>query len=85
MKYARKNVPVRTGDTVQIMRGDYAGLEGKIRDINMKKYRITIEGVTKEKADGTKVFVPIHPSKVLIKKLNLDDKWRSKRLASTVA
>ena len=26
--------------------------------------------------DGSTVFVPIHPSKVMIIKLNLDDKWR---------
>lgn len=85
MKYARKNIPVREGDVVQIVRGDYVGLEGKVKDVDRKRYRITIEGVTKEKADGKKVFVPIHPSKVVIKKLNLDDKWRAKRLASTAS
>ncbi len=85
MKYGKRNTPLKTGDTVQVVRGDYTGLEGKVKEVDLKKYRMILEGVTKEKADGTKVFVPIHPSKVIIKKLNLDDKWRSKRLSSTIA
>jgi ribosomal protein L24 len=32
--------------------------------------------VTREKVDGTTVPIPIHPSKVMITRLNLDDKWR---------
>ncbi|RLI05075.1 50S ribosomal protein L24 [Candidatus Bathyarchaeota archaeon] len=80
VKYGRRSFPVRKGDVVQIVRGDYAGTEGKVRRVDLKNYRITVEGVTREKADGTTVFVPIHPSKVVIKKLNLDDKWRSQRL-----
>ena len=42
--------------------------------------RIYIEGVTREKVDGTRVFIPIHPSKVIITKLNLDDKRRVEAL-----
>ena len=30
--------------------------------------------------DGTSIPVPIHPSKVMITRLNLDDKWRKKTL-----
>ena len=30
--------------------------------------------------DGTTIPVPIHPSKVMITRLNLDDKWRKKAL-----
>lgn len=70
------SLPVRTGDTVRIMRGDNKGIEGKITNVDRRKYRIKIEGLTREKVDGTTVFVPIHPSKVMITRLNLDDKWR---------
>lgn len=73
-----RNLPVRSGDTVQIMRGDHKGFEGKISRIDASKYRIFVEGLTREKVDGTTIFVPIHPSKVMITKLNLDDKWRRK-------
>jgi ribosomal protein L24 len=62
------------------MRGDQKGFEGKITSINRKKYRIFVEGLTREKVDGTTIFVPVHPSKVMITRLSLDDKWRKKIL-----
>ncbi|MEM2561334.1 MAG: 50S ribosomal protein L24 [Candidatus Bathyarchaeia archaeon] len=71
-----QSLPVRSGDTVRVMRGDYKGFEGKVLRVDRKEYRIYIEGLTREKVDGTTVLVPIHPSKVMITKLNLDDKWR---------
>ena len=74
------SVPVRKGDTVMIMRGDRRGSEGKITQIDRKNYRIFIEGANREKVDGTTILVPIHPSKVMITRLNLDDKWRKKIL-----
>jgi len=73
-------LPVRSGDTVRIMRGDRSGFEGKVTRIDRKKYRVFIEGLTREKVDGTTIFVPVHPSKVMITRLNLDDKWRKKIL-----
>jgi len=75
-KYGTRSLPIRVGDVVRVMRGDYKNTEGKVNRVDRKKYRIYIEGITKEKVDGSTVFVPIHPSKVMIIKLNLDDKWR---------
>lgn len=75
-----KTIPVRSGDTVRIMRGDHKGFEGKITRVDREKYRIYVEGLTREKVDGTTTFIPIHPSKVMITRLNLDDKWRKKIL-----
>ncbi|UCC33654.1 MAG: 50S ribosomal protein L24 [Candidatus Bathyarchaeota archaeon] len=74
------SVPVRTGDTVQIMVGDRKGFEGKIAGVDRRRYRVFVEGATREKVDGTAVPIPIHPSKVMITKLNLDDKWRREAL-----
>ena len=74
------SVPVRTGDTVKIMRGDRKGFEGKVSRVDRKKYRIFVDGATREKVDGTTTLIPIHPSKVMITRLNLDDKWRRKML-----
>jgi len=71
-----KALPVRKGDTVRVMRGDHKGFEGKVSRIDLKRYRIFIEGLTREKVDGTNIFVSVHPSKVVIRNLKLDDKWR---------
>jgi large subunit ribosomal protein L24 len=78
--HGTNSVPVRKGDTVMIMRGDRKGFEGKVTQVNRKNYRIFVEGADREKVDGTKISVPIHPSKVMITRLNLDDKWRKKIL-----
>ena len=78
--HGTNSVPVRKGDTVMIMRGDRKGAEGKVTQVNRKNYRIFVEGADREKVDGTSIPVHIHPSKVMITRLNLDDKWRKKIL-----
>lgn len=75
-----RSIPLRRGDTVRVMRGDHKGFEGKVARVDRKNFRIYIEGLTREKVDGTTVFIPVHPSKVMITKLDLDDKWRKKIL-----
>jgi large subunit ribosomal protein L24 len=71
-----KTLPVRKGDTVRVVRGDHIGFEGKVNRVDLKRYHIFLEGLTREKVDGTNIFVSVHPSKVMIKSLKLDDKWR---------
>lgn len=78
--HGTNSVPIAKGDTVMIMRGDRKGSEGKVTQLDRKKYRLFIEGANREKVDGTSIPVPIHPSKVMITRLNLDDKWRKKAL-----
>src|SRR4030042_4875196 len=75
-----KTLPVRKGDTVQIKRGDNKGFEGKVSRVDLKAYRIYLEGLTREKVDGTNIFISVHPSKVQIRSLNLDDKWRKETI-----
>jgi large subunit ribosomal protein L24 len=71
-----KTLPVRKGDTVRIERGDNKGFEGKVSRVDPKHFRIYLEGLTREKTDGTNIFISVHPSKVQIRNLNLDDKRR---------
>ncbi len=80
-----KTLPVRKGDTVRILRGDNKGFEGKVSRVDLKAYRIYLEGLTREKVDGTNIFLAVHPSKVQIRNLNLDDKYRKEILARKVA
>jgi large subunit ribosomal protein L24 len=82
-RYGTRTVPVRVNDTVKIMRGDFAGIEGKVIEVDRRKARVIVEGVTREKASGEQVRIPIHASKVMITNLNLDDKWRRERLEKT--
>ncbi|PNV78415.1 MAG: 50S ribosomal protein L24 [Thermoproteota archaeon] len=75
-----RSLPVRKGDKVRVVRGDirYRLKEGKIIKVDRKKRRIYIEGITRKKADGTEIPVPIHPSKVEIVEINRDDEERMK-------
>ncbi len=71
-----KRLPVRKGDTVLIVRGDFSGVEGKVIRVDLKKVRIYVDGAKRKKSDQSEVQVPIHPSKVMITKLDLKDKFR---------
>ncbi len=75
-KYGIRRLPVRSGDTVRVMRGKWAGHEGKVVKVDLKNIRIHVEGVQIKKADGTPVYYPLHPSKVMIISLNLSDPRR---------
>jgi len=74
--YNRRSIPVRKGDTVKLMRGANKAHTGAVRMVDLKRGRITIEGLTLTKADLSEIAKPIEPSNVMITKLDLSDKKR---------
>lgn len=80
LKYDKRAVSVIKGDTVKVMRGSFRGHEDKVASVDVKKQVLEIEGIIMTKADGKKIAKPIHPSNVLITKLNLTDQWRRDKL-----
>ena len=79
-KYKRRALPVIKGDEVKVMTGKLKGRTGKIGRVNLKKYKVYIEGITRKRTVGTEVQVPLHPSNLKIINLNLSDKRRIKIL-----
>jgi len=79
-KYSTRNIPLRKGDKVKIMRGKFKGTSGIVTDVDLKRLRIYVSGAEITKKDGSKSFVPLHPSKLMITDLNTDDKKRFKHL-----
>jgi len=79
-EYGTRSLPVREGDVVLVTRGDYVGIEGKILSVDTQNYRIQVDSVRREKVDGTPVYVPLSPSKVVLKRLNTDDGRRKEIL-----
>ena len=71
-----RSLPVRTGDTVKILRGKFRGHVGKVAGVSLKKLRIYVEGATIKKSDGKEVPYPIHPSKVMIVDVDRSDERR---------
>jgi large subunit ribosomal protein L24 len=79
-QYKRRSIRVIKGDTVRVMRGEYAGIEGKVEKVNTSRGTLSIEGVQREKVRGGNVKVQIHSSNVRVSGLNLDDKYRQDRV-----
>ena len=77
-KFKRRALQLRKGDDVQVMRGKFKGKTGKVARVNYKKYRAYVEGITRKRTVGTEAQVYLHPSKLKIINLNLDDKRRQK-------
>jgi large subunit ribosomal protein L24 len=78
-KFKIRNIEVRKGDTVKIMRGKFKKKTGKIIEVNVKKSKVKIEGIQVKKQDGSKASVRMWPSNLQIIELNTDDKKRMKR------
>ncbi|HIP24935.1 MAG TPA: 50S ribosomal protein L24 [Archaeoglobus profundus] len=79
-KYGKRAIRIRKGDKVRIMRGEFAGHEGRVVKVDMKRLKIYVEGVTQRRSDGTEVLIPIHPSNVMIIELGEIDEVRKKIL-----
>ncbi|KUK63897.1 MAG: 50S ribosomal protein L24P [Methanoculleus marisnigri] len=79
-KHNARRTRVVKGDTVKVLRGDFAGNEGVVDAVDMRMCRLVVHGVMVSKSDGTEVPRPVDPSNVQITKLNLKDKLREERL-----
>ena len=82
-KYGKRNLPLRKGDEVLVMRGSSKNKKAKIISVNLKRSLVTLENIQRSKKDGTKVNVYFHPSTLLIQSLNLEDKKRLTSLIKT--
>jgi len=71
-KYGCKRIPIRKDDEVLVVRGSFKGREGKVIECYRKKFRIYVDKVSREKANGATVNVGVHPSKVVVTKLKID-------------
>ncbi|MBV9669024.1 MAG: 50S ribosomal protein L24 [Nitrososphaeraceae archaeon] len=83
-QYGRRSARVVKGDTVKVMRGEYAGIEGKVEKVNTERGTLAIEGVQREKIRGGNVKVQIHASEVTILSFNLQDTYRRTKLQSNL-
>jgi large subunit ribosomal protein L24 len=77
-QWNKRSLPVRKGDEVKIMRGKYKGTTGKVSKVDIKKLKVYLENVKRKKVSGEEVFVPIHPSNLLILNPNMDDPKRKR-------
>jgi len=74
-KFSRRSTPLRKGDTVRIMVGSFKKQKGKVSEVNRFDMKVYIEGIQRQKKDGTKVNIPLDPSNLQIIEL-AEDKQR---------
>ena len=74
----KRSLPLRSGDKVRVLRGDFKEHEGEVLTVDYSSYKITIEDVTLSKPDGTATFLPVDPSNVMIIEADLKDDRRIK-------
>lgn len=68
-----RNISLRTGDRVEVMRGDDKGVSGIVNNIDREEEVIFINGLEAERQDGSKSQKPVRPSNVQVKALNVED------------
>jgi len=83
LKYNTRSATLRVGDTVRVMRGEYAGTTGKVLTVNSRTGKVTVDGVTVSKAKQTQVARALDPSNLVITKLDLTDPLRREKLGAS--
>ena len=71
-EYKKRSIIPREGDKAKVVRGTFKGKTGKIARVLTKAGRCEIEGVEREKADGTKVRVSVSASSLMLIELSHD-------------
>ncbi len=72
-EYSMRSLVPKKGDLVRIMRGQFRETEGKIVRVDYTKVRVYVDSATTTKSDGKETQIPIHPSNLLLVKLELND------------
>lgn len=75
-KLKKRNMPVKKGDRVEVMRGKHTGMKSLVNEVDLRSLMVTLEDVKKNKTDGTEIRVRIHPSNLMIIEPDMTDKKR---------
>lgn len=78
--YKRRNISLKKGDVIKIMRGKFKGKQGKIKEVKLKTSKVIVEGIQVKKQDGSKADIRLQPSNLQIIELNIEDKKRLKQI-----
>ncbi|MBY9018245.1 MAG: 50S ribosomal protein L24 [Candidatus Lokiarchaeota archaeon] len=79
-EYGIKKLPLRVGDDVRVLRGEFKDFEGVIIAV-MNNQRVQVKECVFDKNDGTQFHPSIHISKLIITKFSEErkmDPWRGR-------
>ncbi len=83
-KYGLRTLSVRKGDTVKVMRGQFAKKEGKVERVDLTNGKVFVYGVEAIKKDGTKLPLGIHPSNLLLVVAEMSDARRREKVETSL-
>ena len=63
-EYGTRSMPVITGDNITVVKGDRKLTEGRIIRVNLEKNVIYVEGLTRNRMDGSTFQIPLKPGQV---------------------
>ena len=78
-EYGIKKLPIRIGDQVRVVKGEFTDFEGEIIEI-VSNQRVKVKECVFEKTDGTQFHPAIHISNLIITKFKDErkmDQWRA--------
>ena len=78
-KEGKRNVVLRKGDTVKVMRGKFKKKQGKVAKIELMRGKIYIEKIQTKKMDGSSVDVPLRASNLQIVERGSGDGTKKKK------
>jgi large subunit ribosomal protein L24 len=81
-EFGQRSVRVNEGDTVEVLRGDFAGDEADVIAVDLRDAVVHVEDVTQETADGEEVPRPLDASNLRVTSVNRSDDRRVERLES---
>lgn len=76
-EYGLRSLVIKKGDLVRIMRGQFRDTESKVTLVSYKKGVVYLDNTTITKADGKEAAVPVHPSNLMLVKLEMDDERKT--------
>ena len=79
-KYSTRNLRVKKGDKVKIVTGQHKGKSGRVEEVSLDRFKVSVNGIETIKKDGTKSYYKFHPSNLMITELDLSDKMRLKNI-----
>jgi len=80
-EHSKRSFPLRVGDKVKVLRGEFKGTIGKIEQIDVKNMKVFVTGAEREKGEGQPASRrPIDASNIKIITLELGDKKRKAAL-----
>ncbi|MDY6776926.1 MAG: 50S ribosomal protein L24, partial [Candidatus Nanohaloarchaea archaeon] len=75
-KVGTGSLPLREGDKVEVMRGDFRGSTGEVEEVDAEEQKIYVNGVERETVGGSETSIALRPSNLKITALELEDDRR---------